>query len=158
MNKRTIPFSKEDLKRIAGEHQTPFHIYDKAAITANAEKMISAFSWVPGGFKNYFAVKALPNPYILKLLKGLGMGADCSSLPELLLAEKVGLKGEEIMFTSNDTPIEEYEYALKLGAVIKPGRHHPSGLPERGCWNARADLLPLQSRSPESGECNYRFS
>ncbi len=166
MSKRTIPFSRDDLKRIEAEHKTPFHIYDKAAILENAEKMNEAFSWVPGGFKNYFAVKALPNPYIIKLLKGLGMGADCSSLPELILAEKAGLKGEEIMFTSNDTPIEEYQYALKTGAVInlddithldflKEG----AGLPELICF--RYNPGPLKEGnaiigSPE--EAKYGFT
>ena len=104
MNQKTMPFSKEDLDRICRDHQTPFHIYDKAAILKNAEAINKSFSWVPGGYRNYFAVKALPNPYIIKLLAALGMGADCSSLPELILAEKAGLKGEQIMFTSNDTP------------------------------------------------------
>ncbi|QEN09103.1 diaminopimelate decarboxylase [Oceanispirochaeta crateris] len=118
MNNKTIPFTREDLDRICQDHETPFHIYDKAAILKNAEDMIKAFSWVPGGYKNYFAVKALPNPYIIKLLAELGMGADCSSLPELILAEKAGLRGEQIMFTSNDTPMEEYEKALSMGAII----------------------------------------
>ena len=71
-----------------------------------------------GGFKNYFAVKALPNPFIMKILKEEGMGVDCSSLPELLLAEKIGLSGEEIMFSSNDTPAEEFVKAKKAGAII----------------------------------------
>ncbi|MFQ3621756.1 MAG: diaminopimelate decarboxylase, partial [Spirochaetales bacterium] len=87
-------------------------------IREKAREFHKAFTWIPGGFKNFFAVKALPNPYILKILKEEGMGADCSSLPELLLAEKVGLRGEEIMFTSNDTPAHEYVKAKELGAII----------------------------------------
>ncbi|MDA3956455.1 diaminopimelate decarboxylase [Oceanispirochaeta sp.] len=118
MNQKTMPFSKSDLERICQDHQTPFHIYDKTAIMKNARAINQAFSWVPGGYTNFFAVKALPNPHIIKMLATLGMGADCSSLPELILAEKAGLKGEEIIFTSNDTPMEEYEKALDLGAII----------------------------------------
>lgn len=97
--------------------ETPFHIYDEKAIRANAARLQNAFSWV-NGFKNHFAVKACPNPYIMKILMEEGMGTDCSSLPELLLSEKVGIKGEDIMFTSNDTPAEEFVKAFELGAVI----------------------------------------
>ena len=79
--------------------------------------MLRAFSWAPE-FKEYFAVKATPNPYILKILREEGFGADCSSLAELILAERAGIKGEEIMFTSNDTPAEDFKLARKLGAVI----------------------------------------
>ena len=118
MNKNLkLPFNKEKIEEIAKEYPTPFHIYDEKAIRENARKFYKAFSWVPG-FKNYFAVKACPNPYIMKILKEEGMGTDCSSLPELILSEKIGLKGEEIMFTSNDTPAKEYQYAQKLGVII----------------------------------------
>jgi len=166
MNKKTLPFSKNDLDRISLAYPTPFHIYDKAAILENAKKMIDAFTWVPGGFKNYFAVKALPNPYILKILRGLGMGADCSSLPELLLAEKAGLRGEEIMFTSNDTPLDEYKKALELGAIINLDDithleylHKGAGLPDLICF--RYNPGPLKEGnaiigSPE--EAKYGFT
>ncbi len=116
MNK-TIPFTKSELEKIVEKHPTPFHIYDEAAIRENARKMKDAFSWMPG-FKNYYAVKACPNPSILKILKEEGFGADCSSLPELLLAEKAGITGEDIMFTSNDTPAEEFQEAKRLNAII----------------------------------------
>ncbi len=114
---RTIPFTKEELEKIVEEYPTPFHIYDEKAIRENARKMKDAFSWMPG-FKNYYAVKACPNPAILKILKEEGFGADCSSLPELILAEKAGITGENIMFTSNDTPAEEFREAKRLNAII----------------------------------------
>jgi len=111
------PLSKEETVKIIKKYPTPFHLYDEKSIRANAKRLYKAFSWV-SSFRNYFAVKALPNPFIMKILKEEGMGADCSSLPELLLAEKIGLKGESIMFSSNDTPAEEYKKAFSLGAVI----------------------------------------
>lgn len=98
-------------------YPTPFHIYDERGIRENARRLKRAFSNI-GGFREYFAVKALPNPFILKILKEEGFGADCSSLPELILAEKAGIRGESIMFTSNDTPGEEYREAFRMGAII----------------------------------------
>ncbi|MFH1642006.1 MAG: diaminopimelate decarboxylase [Nanoarchaeota archaeon] len=108
-----IPFTKEQIEK----YKTPFHIYDEKAIIDNANKLKEAFKEIEG-FKEYFAVKANPNPFILKILKKQGFGMDCSSLPELLLSEKVGIVGENIMFTSNDTPAEEFIMAKKLGAII----------------------------------------
>lgn len=118
MNNKILPFNKEEIEEIIQEYPTPFYIYDEKAIRQNAQQLKETFSWAPREFKNYFAVKALPNPYIMKLLAQEGMGADCSSMAELILAEKIGLKGKDIMFTSNDTPLEEYQKALELGAVI----------------------------------------
>jgi diaminopimelate decarboxylase len=115
--KKTVPFTKIQIEKIIKKYPTPFHIYDEKAIQENARRFYKAFSWAPG-FKNYFAVKALPNPYILKILKEEGMGADCSSLPELMLAEKVGMRGEDIMFTSNDTPVKEFKFAKNIEAII----------------------------------------
>lgn len=121
---KTVPFSRLQIEELEKRYPTPFHIYDEAAIRSASRRLYKAFSWVTdpdgkeGGFKNYFAVKALPNPYILRVLREEGQGADCSSLPELLLAEAVGITGEEIMFTSNDTPAEEFVQAKKLGAII----------------------------------------
>ncbi|MDD5773691.1 MAG: diaminopimelate decarboxylase [bacterium] len=117
MTEKKLPFNKKQLKKIIEKYSTPFHIYDEKAIRENAKKLARAFSWADN-FKEYYAVKACPNPYILKLLKEEGFGADCSSFPELLLAEKAGIKGENIMFTSNDTPAEEYKKAVELGAII----------------------------------------
>ena len=115
---KKAPFSIEDIKSLEKDYKTPFYIYDERAIRENARRFQEAFSWVPGGYKNFFAVKANPNPHILNILKEEAMGADCSSMAELVIAEKVGLSGEEIMFTSNNTPAEEFEKAQKLGAII----------------------------------------
>ncbi len=119
MTEKPIPFTKIQIEELEKKHPTPFHIYDEPAIRATARRLYRAFSWVgAGGFKNYFAVKALPNPYIMQILKEEGMGADCSSQAELMLADAVGLSGEEIMFTSNDTPAGEFVKARELGAII----------------------------------------
>lgn len=115
--KKTLPFTKTQIIEIIKKYETPFHIYDQKAIVANANRLNKAFSWNKG-FREYFAVKALPNPYILEILKRQGFGADCSSYAELILAEKVGFKGEDIMFTSNDAAAKEYIKAKALGAII----------------------------------------
>ncbi|WP_352416586.1 diaminopimelate decarboxylase [Oscillibacter ruminantium] len=112
------PFvAKDQLEAIAAQYPTPFHIYDEAGIRENARRLKAAFAWNPG-FREYFAVKATPTPAILKLLHEEGCGCDCSSLAELLMSEKCGIRGEDIMFSSNNTPAEEYQLADKLGAVI----------------------------------------
>lgn len=118
MQSHSLPFSKGKIEEIVGTFPTPFHIYDEAAIRKTARDFNEAFSWVPGGFKNHFAVKALPNPFILDVVKEEGMGTDCSSMPELLLSEAAGILGEDIMFSSNDTPAAEYKKARELGAII----------------------------------------
>lgn len=114
---KNIPFSEEKIRAIANEFGTPFHIYDEKAMRENARSFLKAFNWNKG-FKEFFALKALPNPFILKILKEEGFGVDCSSYTELLLADKVGMKGEQIMFTSNNTPLKEYRLAKELGAII----------------------------------------
>ncbi|NLA92874.1 MAG: diaminopimelate decarboxylase, partial [Spirochaetales bacterium] len=117
MSSKRLPLSDEEMRQLAMRHPTPFHLYDDKGIRENARAFRKDFGWVDG-FKNYFAVKACPNPSILKILREEGFGADCSSLPELLMAQQVGFKGEEIMFTSNDTPPEEFKAAYEMGAVI----------------------------------------
>jgi len=117
MTKKTVPFTKLQIEEIVKTYPTPFHIYDEKAMRDNAKKLYKAFTWVPG-FKNYFAVKANPNPHLIKILKKEGMGVDCSSLTELIIAERLGFKGEEIMFTSNDTPAKDFKKAKELGAII----------------------------------------
>jgi diaminopimelate decarboxylase len=117
MPSKSLPFSKTQIEAIIAKHPTPFHIYDEKAIRDNARQLNAAFAWVPG-FKEYFAVKATPNPGILQILKEEGFGADCSSLTELMLAERTGIRGENIMFTSNDTPAAEFQKAAALGAII----------------------------------------
>lgn len=117
MSSKSLPFSIDQISKIIGNYPTPFHIYDEKAIVTNAQRLKNAFSWCHD-FREYYAVKALPNPYILQILKDEGFGADCSSEAELVLAEKVGISGEKIMFTSNNTPAYEYQKAKDLGAII----------------------------------------
>ena len=112
------PFvSLEQLQAITQQYPTPFHLYDENGIRENARRLKAAFSWNPG-FKEYFAVKATPTPAILKLLHEEGCGVDCSSLTELMLSDRCGFSGSEIMFSSNETPAEEFELAARLGATI----------------------------------------
>ncbi len=116
MNK--TPFvSKAQIEEIVKDFPTPFHIYDEKGIRANAQAMKEAFAWNKG-FKEYFAVKANPNPYLIKILNEYGCGCDCSSMTELMLSKAMGITGNDIMFSSNATPAEEFEYAAKLGATI----------------------------------------
>ena len=117
MSTKRLPCSGDKLEALAQTYGTPFHIYDEAAIRSNARQLMKAFSWAPR-FKEYYAVKALPNPYILEILREEGCGADCSSLPELMLAKAVGLSGSDICLTSNDTPLVEFCTALDMGAII----------------------------------------
>ena len=117
MIKKTLSFSKQEILKIIKKYPTPFHIYDEKAIRQNARNFLKAFS-ILEGFRQFFAVKATPNPFILKILKQEGFGVDCSSYAELIMAEKVGIKGEQIMFSSNDTPAEDFIKARKLGAII----------------------------------------
>ena len=107
----------EQLRRLTAQYPTPFHLYDEAGIRRTARAVNQAFAWNPG-FREYFAVKATPNPQILKILREEGCGVDCSSLCELMMSERCGFAGEEIMFSSNDTPAEEFALAARLGAMI----------------------------------------
>ncbi|WP_321348425.1 diaminopimelate decarboxylase [uncultured Draconibacterium sp.] len=114
---KDLPFSKEQLDSIIENHPTPFHIYDEKAIRENARYFKNAFAWNEG-FKEYYAIKAAPNPYLMKILREEGFGIDCSSVAELELAKRVGMSGDEIMLTSNDTPAYEFQLAKNLGAII----------------------------------------
>lgn len=107
----------EQIQEIAKTYPTPFHLYDERGIRENVKQLKEAFSWNKG-FREYFAVKATPNPFLLKILREYGCGSDCSSLTELMMSEASGFHGEEIMFSSNDTPAEEFQLAHKLGAII----------------------------------------
>ena len=112
------PFvTKEKLEEIIKEYPTPFHLYDEKGIRENAKAVQEAFAWNPG-FREYFAVKATPNPFLINILKEYGCGCDCSSMTELMMADALGFQGEEIMFSSNDTPAEEFAFAAKIGATI----------------------------------------
>ncbi|MEM9186861.1 MAG: diaminopimelate decarboxylase [Planctomycetota bacterium] len=117
MADKTLPFDRDELEQIAAEHPTPFHLYDEAGIRGRMRQLRAAFAWNEG-FRQCFAVKATPNPHIVGLLREEGSDADCSSLAELILCERIGLAGESVMFTSNNTSVEELAKARELGAVI----------------------------------------
>ena len=117
MSEKTFPLSYEQLKEVVKKYPTPFHIYDERGIRASLAAFKEAFSWAPR-YREQFAVKALPNPRIVEILHEDGAGTDCSSLAELVISEKSGVKGEEILLTSNDTPADEFQKAIELGAII----------------------------------------
>lgn len=117
MSEKKLPIGHGQMLELASHMETPFYLYDETAIIEHARRFRKLFSWAPG-FCNYYAVKACPNPAILKLLAQEGFGADCSSLPELLLSKASGITGKKIMFTSNDTPPEEFKAAYEAGAII----------------------------------------
>ena len=113
-----VPFTtKEKLEEISKVYPTPFHLYDEAGIRKNAENLKKAFAWNKG-FKEYFAVKATPNPFLINILREYGCGCDCSSVTELMLSKAIGAVGDDIMFSSNDTPPAEFKYADDIGAII----------------------------------------
>lgn len=165
MVSKALPFTKEQILEIKEHYPTPFHVYDEKAIRENARKLKDAFS-ILEGFKEFFAVKALPNPYILKILESEGFGADCSSLPELLLSEMSGIVGEDIMFSSNDTPAEEFVKAKELGAIINLDDishieflEETAGLPELVCFRFNPGTLKKGNAiigNPE--EAKYGFT
>ncbi len=137
---KTVPFDPATLERILRDYPTPFYLYDEQGIRQRTRDLLKAFRWNPG-FKQYFAVKATPNPHIVSILREEGSGADCSSPAELVLSERIGLSGESIMFTSNNTTAEEYKHAAGLGAIIN--LDHPNlidtlvaatGMPETICF------------------------
>lgn len=103
--------TKQQAEKIAETYPTPWHIYDEKGIRENAAKVQQAFAWNPG-FREYFAVKATPNPFLLDILKEYGCGTDCSSMTELMMSEACGFSGEQIMFSSNDTPPQEFAYEI----------------------------------------------
>ena len=165
MVEKKIPLSREQLEALAERFPTPFHIYDEKGIRENARRLQAAFAWNPG-FKEYYAVKAAPNPYLLKILKAEGFGSDCSSYGELLLSERIGLAGDDIIFTSNDTPAYEYQKAKDLGAIINLDDishiqylEEHVGLPERVC--CRYNPGPLKGGNVIIGhpeEAKYGFT
>ena len=117
MNEKNFPLTQEETLRLIERYPTPFHLYDEATIRANFRRLCDAFAWAPS-FREHFAVKALPNPRIVQLLHEEGAGTDCSSIAELIISEAAGVTGEEIMLTSNDTPYDEFQKAIELGAII----------------------------------------
>jgi diaminopimelate decarboxylase len=162
-----IPFDKTRILEIIRKHPTPFHIYDEKGIRENARKLKKAFKVFPG-FKEFFAVKALPNPFILEILRDEGFGCDCSSLPELMLSEIAGITGEEIMFSSNDTAPGEFFKAKNLGAIINLDDisfieflEKEAGIPNLICFRYNPGKLRKTSKgnvigSPE--EAKYGFT
>ncbi len=114
---KTFPLNEEQLRKIIKKFPTPFHIYDAGKIKNNLRRLRNAFSWSPA-YIEHFAVKATPNPHIVKILAQEGAGTDCSSLAELLISQRAGVTGEKIMLTSNDTPADEFQKAIELGAII----------------------------------------
>jgi len=161
------PFvTKEKLDDIIAEYPTPFHLYDEEGIRRNAQETNSAFAW-NSGFREYFAVKANPNPVILQMLRQEGCGVDCSSLTELMLAKAVGFRGREIMFSSNATPEEEFLYACDLGALINLDDYthidfleRCAGIPETICcrFNPGGDFSIHNQIMDNPGEAKYGFT
>ena len=124
---KKIPFlTLEKAKEIREQIPTPFHVYDEAGIRANARLLKAAFSWNPG-FREYFAVKATPNPFLLKILHEEGCGCDCATYTELLLSEAVGITGHDVVFSSNDHPGAGYAQGAGYGRVHQSGRCHLCG-------------------------------
>ncbi|MBE5939923.1 MAG: diaminopimelate decarboxylase [Lachnospiraceae bacterium] len=165
MEKNTF-VTKEQLEKIIEKYPTPFHLYDEKGIRENAAKLKEAFSWNKG-FREYFAVKATPNPYLIKILAEYGCGVDCSSMTELYMSDKMGFKGTDIMFSSNDTPAEEFVYAKELGAIINLDDfthieflEKTAGIPERICcrYNPGGQFKISTTIMDNPGEAKYGFT
>lgn len=163
---RALPFSKEELEAIVQKYPTPFHIYDEAGIRKNVLPLQEAFAW-NNGFREYFAVKALPNPAIMKLLHSIGCGMDCSSMTELLLSRAVGITGTDIMFSSNDTPAEEFRLAREMGVLINlddithiPFLAENGGIPKIiSCrFNPGGEFMLGNTIMGNPGEAKYGFT
>ena len=165
---KKVPFvTKEQLDEIVKTYPTPFHLYDEKGIRENARKVYQAFSWNKG-FREYFAVKATPNPYILKVLQEEGCGTDCSSLTELMMSDVCGFKGHDIMFSSNDTPAEDFKLASDLGAIINLDdishidflEEVTGGIPETICcrFNTGGEFKISTSIMDTPGEAKYGFT
>ena len=164
MNDKPLPFDERTIRQIVNQFPTPFYLYNEVAIRAGARRLNQAFAWAT--FKEYFAVKACPNPYLLKILREEGCGGDCSSMAELELCARAGITGEDIMFTSNETPAKEYLRAKQLGAFINlddithiPYLEQHAGLPEAICL--RYNPGPLREGNAIIGkpeEAKYGFT
>ena len=156
----------EQLKEIDKTYKTPYHLYDEKGIRENALRLKDAFSWNKG-FREYFAVKATPNPYIIKILQECGCGVDCSSLTELMMSEKLGFRGDDIMFSSNDTPAEEFALARKVDAQINLDDithidflNNICGIPETICcrFNPGGVFKISTSIMDNPGDAKYGFT
>lgn len=158
--------SLEQLKEITKKYPTPFHLYDEKGIRENARRLKRAFAWNKG-FKEYFAVKATPNPTILKILKEEGCGVDCSSYTELMMSDIVGFRGDEVMFSSNATPEEDFVFARKLDAIINLDDishikflEKVAGIPETiSCrYNPGGDFVVENAIMGNPSEAKYGFT
>ena len=158
--------NKEQLEKIAAQFPTPFYLYDEKGIRENVRKLQKAFAW-NSGFREYFAVKATPNPVILKIMEEEGCGVDCSSLTELMLSDAVGFHGQSIMFSSNETPPEEFELAKKLGVLINLDDFthidflkSTAGIPETICcrFNPGGTFQISNAIMDTPGEAKYGFT
>lgn len=163
---KTLPFDKTQIDAIIQKYPTPFHLYDEKGIKDNLKRLQNAFSWNPG-YREYFAVKALPNPVIMQILRDNGCGMDCSSYTELMLCEAVGITGNDIMFSSNDTPAKDYLYARKLGAIINlddithiPFLEKNGGIPEKVCCrlNPGGEFRSGNTIMGNPGDAKYGFT
>ncbi len=165
MTDKRLPFDEKLIEELTEKYPTPFYLYDEAGIRRNARRLIGAFDWCEG-FREFFAVKAAPNPHILKIVRDEGCGADCSSMPELCMSERTGVTGESIIFSSNDTPAAEYRKAKELGAIINLDDithidflEKNAGLPELLCF--RYNPGPLREAAGFIGkpeEAKYGFT
>lgn len=161
------PFvTREQLQEIVKQYPTPFHIYDEKGIRENARRLNKAFSWNKG-FKEYFAVKATPNPYIINILKEEGCGVDCSSLTELMMSEALGYSGDDIMFSSNATPAEEFVKAKDLNSIINLDDYthidyleKVTGIPEKICcrYNPGGVFKTANGIMDNPGDAKYGFT
>ena len=158
--------SHDKLEEIAEKYPTPFYLYDEKGIRENAEKVKRAFAWNPG-YREYFAVKATPNPYLLEIMKQEGFGTDCSSLTELMLSDAAGFHGETIMFSSNETPDEDFLLANKLGATINLDDfthieilNRLCGIPETVCcrYNPGGVFQASNAIMDNPGDAKYGFT
>ena len=165
---KKVPFvTKQQLDEIVKDYPTPFHLYDEKGIRENARRVNKAFSWNKG-FREYFAVKATPNPFILKILQEEGCGTDCSSLTELMMSDVCSFKGHDIMFSSNDTPAEDFKLASKLGAIINLDdishieflEQVTGAIPETICcrFNTGGEFKISTSIMDTPGEAKYGFT
>ena len=160
---RPVPFTKEQIEGIVAEYPTPFHIYDEKGIRENVRRLQSAFSWNEG-YREYFAVKALPNPVIMQILHEENCGMDCSSMTELMLCEAVGITGHDIMFSSNDTPSEEFVKAYAMGVYINLDDithidflRETAGIPDTVClrFNPGGEFMLGNTIMGNPGEAKY---
>lgn len=165
MKKKTF-VTKAQVEEIVKTYPTPFHLYDEKGIRENARRLKRAFSWNKG-FREYFAVKATPNPFLLNILKEEGCGTDCSSLTELMLSEALGFMGDDVMFSSNVTPPEEYQKAFKMGAIINLDDithidflNRVAGIPKKICcrYNPGGVFKISNSIMDNPGEAKYGFT